>query len=328
MGHGTAAREWVVLLEAADEKGRTPIDVASFSRLIESWVDVTPTTLFSPGRYAVQFSVEAASAPLALSSALWHWAKAVRGAGLPDWELVRAELLTPEELERDIQLSERPAVGGVALFRAAAPHPLAAIEDELLRRALHDGLTGLMSREMFLDEIREAVANDVPGEAIHGVVVVDLDGFRPVDGSLDRAAGDEVLVEMADRLTATIRRADSVASVGVDELAALVEVRSVDELWRVAERIMERVGAPLLGYGRPLVVTVSLGAAMASHWDHPDVVIEQAEHAMRTTKVTGGRDRPSGAGVEPDVAALAEAPVPARRTPPRRGQRPGSAAEG
>ena len=313
MSQGTAAREWVVLLEAADEEGRTPIDVASFSRLIDSLVEVTPTTLFSPGRYAVQFSVVAASAPLALSSALWNWAKAVRGAGLPDWELVRAELITPEELERDIR-ARRPAVGGVALFRAAAPHPLAAIEDELLRRALHDGLTGLMSREMFLDEIRKAVANDVPGEAIHGVVVIDLDGFRPVDGSLDRAAGDEMLVEMADRMTATVRRADSIASVGVDELAALVEVRSVDELWRVAGRIMERVGAPLLGYGRPLVVTVSLGAAMASRWDSPDVVIEQAEHAMRAARVTGGGDRPSGAGIEPGVGALATSPVPSGHT--------------
>ena len=73
---------------------------------------------------------------------------------------------------------------------------------------------------------------------------------------------------------------------------------------------MERVGAPLLGYGRPLVVTVSLGAAMASRWESPDVVIEQAEHAMRTARVTGGRDRPPGAGIEPGVGALATSPVP------------------
>ncbi len=312
MSLGTRTRQWVVLLEAVDEEGNTPIDAASFSRLIDSWVEETPTSLFSPGRYAIQVCIEAASPPSALSAALWHWTNALRRAGLPDWELVRAELLTPEELEREIQLSEcAPAGDGAQLGLAVAPaHAPDAMEDELLRRALHDGLTGLMSREMFLDAVRKAVASDVPGEAAHGVVVVDLAGFRSDVGAPDRAAGDEMLVEMVGRLAATVRRADSIASVGVDELAVLVDVRSFADLGRVAERIGERVGAPLVGPGGPVVVTASLGAAMASRGDDPDVLIAEAEDAMRSAKEAGGGYRLARDGAEPAAGELRRSPVP------------------
>ena len=113
-----------------------------------------------------------------------------------------------------------------------------------------------------------------------------------------------MLVEMADRMTATVRRADSIASVGVGRAGGARRGSIGRRAQHIAGHIMERVGAPLLGYGRPLVVTVSLGAAMASRWESPDVVIEQAERAMRTARVTGGRDRPSGAGIEPGIGTL------------------------
>ena len=70
--------EWVVLLEVADDDGYSGIDRNSFARLVESWVDARPTTVYSPSRYALQVSVEAASPALALSAALWRWKDALR----------------------------------------------------------------------------------------------------------------------------------------------------------------------------------------------------------------------------------------------------------
>ena len=122
-----------------------------------------------------------------------------------------------------------------------------------------------------------------------------------------------MLVEIADRMTTTIRRGDSIASVGVDELAALVEVRSVDgsrvspsASWR-RRRTPARLRAASGGHRQPRCRDgLPLG--------QPDVVIEQPEHAMRASRGTGGEDRPSGAGIDLASAPLAKSPVPSGHT--------------
>lgn len=107
------------------------------------------------------------------------------------------------------------------------------------------------------------------------------------------------MAELARRLETTVRRSDSVARVGVDELAVLVEVRSADELGNVAARILERVGAPLRGRGSPVMVTASLGGVMTSYGDDPDVLMRRAEQAMRMAKEAGGGYTLLGAEAEP-----------------------------
>ena len=235
-----SSTEWVVLLEAADRSGHEPIDGADFDRLLEAWAASTPSTLYSPSRYALQISIHAATPPLALSSALRLWKDSLQRAGLPDWMLVRAELVTPEELERELQAAELLPLGAAACPERPARTP-DAVEDEILRRALQDELTGLISREMLLDALRLALSVGSPTMATYGVLVLDVDGFRPLALSLGPAAVDEVLVEIARRLTGAVRRTDSVARIGVDEFAVLIEVRSLDELDIVAERILDDV---------------------------------------------------------------------------------------
>ena len=303
-----SSTEWVVLLEAADRSGQEPIERSDFDRLLEAWAAATPSTLYSPSRYALQISIQAATPPLALSSALRLWKDSLQRAGLPDWWLVRAELVTPEELERELQAAELLPLGAAACPERPARTP-DAVEDEILRRALQDELTGLISREMLLDALRLALSVGSPTKT-HGVLVLDVDGFRPLPLALGPGAGDEVLVEIARRLTGAVRRADSVARIGVDEFAVLVEVRSLDELDIVADRILDGVSQPLAS-GMAMVVAASIGVATTSDRDDADIVLHEAEDAVGRVKAGGGGHRRVGAGRDEDGAGLGR-----RRTPP------------
>lgn len=279
MASGSKCAEWVVLLEVADDDGLGGIDRSGFSRLIESWADASPTTLYSPSRYVVQVSVKAATPALALSEALLRWKNALRRTRLPEGVLVRAELVTPDQLEREIAAGELPAVADAGPGPRPGRRPDAA-EDDLLRRALHDGLTGMRSREIFLDDVRRALAPGVSSGPVYAMMAIDLD--------LGPVATDEVLLEMAGRLAGTVRRTDIVARAGDRRLAVFVAGSSVGEFEAVAGRILDRLGAPVIGCGSPLMVTASLGLVVTSPGDDPDVVLADAERAMGAARAAGG----------------------------------------
>lgn len=272
----STCQEWVVLLEVADDDGEG-IDRASFARLVDSWAEATPTTLYSPSRYALQVSVDAPSPAVALSATLLRWKDALRHSGLPEWRLVRAELVTSQELEREIVVGELAD----APTRRREDRPSIAAEDDLLRRALHDDLTGLLNRELFIDGVRVVLSAATRREVVHGIIAVHVSGSRPDSAPLDRVTRDEVLVEVAGRLAATVRWTDSVTRLGDQEFAALIEGRSADQIAVVAARILDRVSGTLHCGGRPVVITASLGMAVASLGADADVVLLHAEQAMR-----------------------------------------------
>lgn len=132
--------KWIVLVEAAasgPSGGMEPDDVG---RLLEA-LDPGGGALHSPDRYALQLTTTAASPGQALIGVLARWADAVRELGLPNWQVVRTEVLTPEELERDLESSADVMPLGRPLLETAERG-----EDdhghELLRRAFSDPLTG------------------------------------------------------------------------------------------------------------------------------------------------------------------------------------------
>lgn len=279
MGVGNSTeRKWIVLLEVADEAQAGSINPPAFGRLTELCADTVVTAVCSPDRYALQFTVEAAGPDLALSSVLWRWKDAVRRAGLPEWALVRAELLTPDELERDISVAERPADEGRTPQMTAIPSN--AVEDELLRRALYDGHTGLPGREVFVDDLRRALTTHGDSPATKALLIVGLDGFPSAGGTRSPASGDATLIEMASRLASSVRGADLVARIGDEELAVLLEVRTAEQLEGVAERIVDRLRIPVLVEGRPVAVRVSVGMAMVSEGIDPDSLMLTVEKAM------------------------------------------------
>lgn len=265
--------EWVILLEVADGVGSSTLDPESLRRMVASWPGAAPTILYSPNRYALQVTVRAADPPTALSNALSLWTDALRRAPLPAWDLVRAEIVTPEELEHELREAERVADDGVC-----APASERLVADDLLRRALEDSVTSLPNRELFLDEVRRALARPLQGSKVWAVVAI------AVDGENGRRLPDELLAHIAGRLAAEVRRGDIVARVGVWEFAALITAPLRDGNDRIGDRLLATVRAAR-NHGRP--VAASAGVATASVGDDPDELLKTAEAAARGSTAKG-----------------------------------------
>lgn len=268
--------EWLVLLEAEDTAERSTIDPSSFARLVSSWATPEPTSLYTPTRYALQVAVSATDAPSALSAAISRWKDCLRRTALPEWPLVRAEIMTPEELEQELQALEWGGNGEDAPARLC---PLAGdvAADDLLRRAFHDPVTGLPSRELFLDGVRRALASRTSASPPLAVLVVRIERFELVDGSLRRSLADETVVAVAGRLIEMVRRGDTVARVGPSQFALLVEVPNGEDADCLARRIVDLFHCPPPGGGRPLGLRATVGVAMSTSTDDADQLILVAE---------------------------------------------------
>lgn len=301
-GRDPTAREWIVLLEAANERGASTIDPVSFGQMVSSWATPAPTILYSPDRYALQVAVTAPNAASALASAMSRWTDALSRNGLPIWDLVRAEILTPEELENEIQAAECASDGTEAVPHAPPATGEDSEEAELLRRALHDCITGLPGREAFLDEIRRAMAPGLRAQGTRAVMVVHFDRPGTLDPGQGRSVPDDVLAEIAGWLTGAVRRGDVVGCVGPAQFALLVEGPSAKDPDTVAQRIHDHVRSSLLQRGQPLPLMASVGVAPITGGADADQVLRMAEMAvMAARKPDGGghSDGAAKAGVRP-----------------------------
>jgi GGDEF domain-containing protein len=195
---------------------------------------------------------------------------------LPAWGLVRAEVLTSTELEREIRAEEQANGAADSLLAPLAEQLLA---EELLRRALHDSVTGLPNREMFLDDVRRALTAPLAGSEVRAIVTVALDL-----GSGRAQPSDDLLAEIGQRLIAAVRRRDRVARVGTAKFAALVTLPFGDHTDRVAERLVHCVGAAGERHGRSLRPTV--GVAIAATGDDPEQLMALAEAAFAAAPAT------------------------------------------
>ena len=139
-------------------------------------------------------------------------------------------------------------------------------EEQLIHDALHDGLTRLPNRTLFVDRLRLALARHRrrPRGAL-AVCCLNLDRFKVVNDGVGHAVGDEVLIEVARRLDACLRPGDTVARLGGDEFAILLEeVADVGQALRVAERVHLELHAPFRVRGQELFSTATVGIAMAA----------------------------------------------------------------
>jgi diguanylate cyclase (GGDEF)-like protein/PAS domain S-box-containing protein len=142
-------------------------------------------------------------------------------------------------------------------------------EAQMMHTALHDTLTGLANRNLFLDRLWHAfeLGRRRP-DCLYAVLSIDLVRFKLVNDSLGHQAGDELLQAVAVQLEAAIRPGDSVARMGGDEFAILVEdIRDQSDALRVAERVLQNLEEPIRLRGHELNVEASIGIALA----HPGV---------------------------------------------------------
>lgn len=132
-----------------------------------------------------------------------------------------------------------------------------SLRAELVRRASHDPLTGLANRPSLLD----AIESDLASGAFVAVVALDLDGFKKINDSLGHAAGDALLVAIADRLDQQTRGVDIVARMGGDEFVILLRgVPDLATVGLVGDKIQRAFGHPFDVLGRPVDISASVGA--------------------------------------------------------------------
>ena len=163
-----------------------------------------------------------------------------------------------------------------------------AHEEDLVRRALYDPLTGLANRALFREHVEKALARlrRTPARP-HAVLFVDLDGFKTVNDSLGHAAGDEVLVEVGNRLRRWMRPGDTAARLGGDEFAVLLENTSETEAGMLAGRILKVLLSPVVVQGKEVVLTGSIGIAFSESGEDADEILRNADVAMYTAKAAG-----------------------------------------
>jgi diguanylate cyclase (GGDEF)-like protein/PAS domain S-box-containing protein len=152
----------------------------------------------------------------------------------------------------------------------------------LAHAARHDALTGLANRERFFDVIEGHLSGT---GALLGVLYLDLDGFKPINDERGHAAGDEVLVTVADRMRASVRGSDTVARLGGDEFAIACPGADEAELVRLAERLLAVVRAPIAVHGAPVQVGTTIGLATGRAGScSGDVLVAAADQALLEAK--------------------------------------------
>lgn len=179
--------------------------------------------------------------------------------------------------------------GYVVLFRDIGDRK--RMEAKLQHDALHDKLTGLPNRALFLDRLQQAFTQRSRRRGQNcGVLFLDLDRFKEINDSLGHAGGDAVLRAVAERLRGAVRPEDTAARLGGDEFAILVEsFLSIADIEVVAGRVLREMERDFDVNGRAIHVGASLGVAVAGP-DHtaPELLIRDADFAMYRAKQDGG----------------------------------------
>lgn len=162
------------------------------------------------------------------------------------------------------------------------------LEAELTRQALHDSLTGLPNRTLFLDRLDHALARGARPGSTATVLFLDLDGFKMVNDSLGHAAGDRLLVAVGERLKGALRPADTIARLGGDEFAILLEDTESSGGIAVAERLATVLAGPVPVEARQVFVQASVGIASARAGEQrADELLRDADLAMYLAKGRG-----------------------------------------
>jgi diguanylate cyclase (GGDEF)-like protein/PAS domain S-box-containing protein len=194
-------------------------------------------------------------------------------------------------------LSQAPNAFGVEESRfvmAAATVLSAALqrtdsEGRLAFLAQFDGLTGLPNRALLSDRFSQMIVQASRHGTSLGILFIDLDDFKLVNDSLGHPAGDELLKETARRLLSTIRTGDTVARIAGDEFAIiLADLARADDAALVAQKVIERISAPVEVRGQEVFVTASVGVAtFPADGDDAEALLGAADAAMYRAKQSG-----------------------------------------
>jgi diguanylate cyclase (GGDEF)-like protein/PAS domain S-box-containing protein len=209
---------------------------------------------------------------------------------------VRLELGDDElvaSFDRAIDVEETAFLRAIATILGTALARLRT-EERMRHDALHDPLTGLANRTLLRDRLEHALARSARDDLPTGVLFIDLDNFKAVNDRFGHAAGDAVLAELAERLRAAVRPADTVARLGGDEFIVVCEDVDCEAATALGRRMEEAIRRPLLVGGVAHRLSASIGIALG-HQD-PEALLAEADAAVYRAKAAGrGRVEVTGA---------------------------------
>lgn len=167
---------------------------------------------------------------------------------------------------------------------------LRKMAEKLQASAIHDPLTGLPNRTLFMDRLRHVVDRAGRKNTLgFAVVFMDVDRFKFLNDSFGHSAGDQLLVDLGRRLTTCVRQGDTIARLGGDEFGMLLEdLPGSRNAVLVAERIKQKLEHPFYLRGQEVFITVSLGIAVAPQENaEPETLLRNADTAMYRAKHSG-----------------------------------------
>ena len=164
-------------------------------------------------------------------------------------------------------------------------------EQQLVHRAEHDDLTDLPNRGLFMDRLRSGIARAKRNNKPLALLFVDLNDFKPVNDEHGHHIGDRLLRGVARRLMAAVREVDTVARIGGDEFAVILEaITDAEDATAVAEKIADSIGEPFSIESDTLRIGASTGIAIyPSDGDEVGSLLRHADAEMYRAKKAGGR---------------------------------------
>ena len=180
------------------------------------------------------------------------------------------------------------------------------LTSQLAHQAQHDPLTGLPNRVLLKDRIQQAINYSDRHDDSLAVLAIDLDNFKPINDTVGHAAGDQVLKEVALRLSRAVRSTDTVARVGGDEFTVVMtEVKEPGAVMDLAERCLAAVSAPGIVHGREVALSASIGVVLyPEDGSEPETLQHNADAAMYVAKESG---KSSIKLFQPEMAARRDA---------------------
>lgn len=164
------------------------------------------------------------------------------------------------------------------------------VEEQLRYSSLHDVLTGLPNRALFMHRLERALEHTKRHESYQfAVLFLDLDRFKVINDSLGHTLGDQLLIAIANRLMACLRPTDTAARLGGDEFTILLEgVKGISDTRRVAKRIQTELQLPFLLDTQEVFATASIGIALsATGYERAEDLLRDADTAMYRAKALG-----------------------------------------
>jgi diguanylate cyclase (GGDEF)-like protein len=195
--------------------------------------------------------------------------------------------MEPTDLDAGQTLAD---VAAAYLYNAQARAELRASSDRSREQALHDGLTGLPNRLLLIERLDHAVLQARRTGTTVAVLFADLDRLKRVNDLYGHRVGDQLLVAVADRLSATMRAGDTLARMSGDEFVIVCEdLDAPAEIEAVAARIEAAFEAPFVLSGIHVAVTISVGIACTSTGhERSEELLQEADAAMYQAKRKGG----------------------------------------